>query len=112
VLPGAAGDDFASFAAGLNRVQALLGEHFAPAQDGSAWSSAPVGRALTWMRDAAGDAIAIGQSSWGPTGFAFVPSLAAAAALIDRAQSAGAVASALRISCVAVRNRGAVVVQR
>jgi beta-RFAP synthase len=112
VLPGAAGADFAAFAAGVNHVQALLGEHFAPAQDGSAWSSAAVGRVLTWMREAAGQGVAIGQSSWGPTGFAFVPSLAEATALIERAQAAGVVGTGLRINCVAGRNRGAVVTQR
>ena len=31
-LPGAAGAEFAPFAAGLTRMQQLLGAHFAPAQ--------------------------------------------------------------------------------
>jgi beta-ribofuranosylaminobenzene 5'-phosphate synthase len=59
-------------------VQQLLGDHFAPAQDGSAWTSAAVGRLMRWWGASAGDAAAIGQSSWGPTGFAIVPSAQAA----------------------------------
>jgi beta-ribofuranosylaminobenzene 5'-phosphate synthase len=58
VLPGAAGDDFAAFAAGLNRVQQLLGDHFAPAQDGSAWTSPAVGRLMSFWGPQAGEAAA------------------------------------------------------
>jgi len=112
VLPGAAADDFAAFAAGVNRMQALLGEHFAPAQAGSAWSSAHVARLMDWLRATAGEQIAIGQSSWGPTGFAIVPSAAVAQGLIERAQAAGVVAPGLRVSAVRGRNRGATVTLR
>ncbi|MEY2690075.1 MAG: beta-ribofuranosylaminobenzene 5-phosphate synthase MptG, partial [Pseudomonadota bacterium] len=82
VLAGAASDDFAGFAAGLNRVQQVLGDHFAPAQDGSAYTSPAVARLITWLAQrgrrstaaeppgAAVDQCAVGQSSWGPTGFA------------------------------------------
>lgn len=109
VLPGAAGDDFTAFAAGVNRVQRLLGEHFAPAQGGSRWSSASVGRLMAWLHDAAGEQVAIGQSSWGPTGFAIVASANAAQALVDSAIDAGVVAPELRLSVVRVRQRGALV---
>jgi beta-RFAP synthase len=111
VLPGAAGDDFAAFAPGLNRVQQLLGDHFAPAQDGSAWTSAAVGRLMRWWGASAGDAAAIGQSSWGPAGFAIVPSAAAAQGLIDVAQAAGVIDAALALRVVPARNRGAVVAE-
>src|SRR5687768_18056695 len=83
VLPGVASADFADFAAGVERIQQVLGEHFAPAQSGSAWSSPAVERAVQWLRSAAGAQIGTGQSSWGPTGFAFVPSAASAQALAD-----------------------------
>ena len=49
VLPGAATADFEPFAAGINRVQQLLGAHFAPAQGGSAFTSPAVGRLVTWF---------------------------------------------------------------
>jgi predicted sugar kinase len=112
VLPGVADGDFASFAAGINRMQELLGGHFAGAQSGSAWTSPAVGRLLQDMRAASDVDIAIGQSSWGPTGFAFVPSAAAARRLIDAAHAAGAVPGHLRLHCVTGRNRGAVITER
>ena len=108
VLPGVAGGEFAPFAAGVNRVQELLGAHFAPAQGGSAWTSASVGRLLQWVRGHAGDQAAVGQSSWGPTGFAIVPSGAAAQRLLDAARTAGMVDAALVLRTVAARNRGAI----
>ena len=109
VMAGAASDDFAAFAPGLNRVQQLLGDHFAPAQDGSAWTSAAVGRLMRWWGALAGDAAAIGQSSWGPTGFAIVPSAQAAQGLIDAARTAGVVDAALQIRVVGARRHGAAV---
>ncbi len=109
VLPGAASDEFAPFAAGVNRVQELLGAHFAPVQGGSAWTSTSVGRLLQWMRGHDGDQAAVGQSSWGPTGFAIVPSAAAAQRLLDDARRAGVIDPALVLRMVAARNRGATV---
>lgn len=107
VLPGAAGDDFAAFAAGLNRVQQLLGDHFAPAQAGSAWTSVAVGRLMRFWGEQGSETAALGQSSWGPTGFAIVPSVAAAQGLIDAARAAGATDAALELRVVTARMRGA-----
>ena len=109
VLPGAAGDDFTAFAAGVNRVQDVIGEHFAPAQGGSAWTSPAVGTLMRWLREQAGDAAAVGQSSWGPTGFAIVASAAAAQRLLAAAAAAGVVAPGLAVATVAARNRGAAI---
>jgi beta-RFAP synthase len=109
VLPGAALDDFAAFAPGLNRVQQLLGDHFAPAQGGSAWTSAAVGRLMRWWGEHAGEGAALGQSSWGPTGFAIVPSAGAAQGLLDAADAAGAIEAGLELRVVSARNRGALV---
>ena len=109
VLPGAARAEFAAFAQGVARIQELLGEHFAPAQGGGAWTSPAVGQALFWMRRAAGASIAIGQSSWGPTGFGFVPSRAAADELLDAARANGVLPPSLRADVVAPRNHGATI---
>jgi len=108
VLPGAATADHPLFAAGINALQARLGAHFAAAQGGSAWTSPAVARLLGWMRDSQGDQAAVGQSSWGPTGFAIVPSQAAAHTLLAAARSAGATDAALTVDIVAPRNHGAV----
>lgn len=110
VLPGAALDDFAAFAAGLNRVQQLLGDHFAPAQAGSAWTSAAVGRLMRFWGEQGRDVGALGQSSWGPTGFAIVPSAAVAQRLIEAARAAGVLDAALELQVVTARSRGAQVI--
>ncbi|MBN9509325.1 MAG: GHMP kinase [Alphaproteobacteria bacterium] len=68
VLPAAAEADLGAFGAALTAVQALLGAHFAAAQ-GGAFSSPRVGAAVA--RLGALGATGLGQSSWGPTGFAF-----------------------------------------
>jgi beta-ribofuranosylaminobenzene 5'-phosphate synthase len=105
VLPGAAGGEFAPFAAGVSRMQEVLGAHFAPAQDGRAFTSEAVGRLLRWI--AAHASAGIGQSSWGPAGFAFLPSEAQARTVLEQARAAGVVDPALDILVVAARNHGA-----
>ena len=105
VLPGAAGAEFAPFAAGVSRIQEVLGAHFAPAQDGRAFTSAAAGRLLQWMGRHAG--AGIGQSSWGPAAFALLPSEAEARRLLDYARAAGLVDPALQVLVVPARNHGA-----
>ena len=69
VLPGAAEVDLGAFGDGVARIQELLGDHFAPAQGGGRFTSEPVGSVAARLK--ALGAHGIGQSSWGPTGFAF-----------------------------------------
>lgn len=110
ILPGAADGQFAPFAAGITRLQQVLGAHFAPAQQGRAYTSAAVGQALQWLATEAGeDGAAIGQSSWGPTGFAIVPTPAAAETLLRAARAADVLAPELATHIVRGRNHGAVV---
>ena len=110
VLPGAADADFAPFADGVNELQRVLGEHFAPAQDGRAFTSAAVERLVRGIAavrlDGVSGGAAIGQSSWGPTGFAILPSESAAHAALEAARAQGLVDAALDIRIVAARNRG------
>jgi len=132
VLPGAAGAEFAPFASGINRIQQVLGEHFASAQGGSAFTSPAVGHLLEWIggtsrgRSGAGDdhrsghgapqvgesAAAIGQSSWGPTGFAILSSQAQAEAAVQAARAAMVVAPSLTLRIVSGRNSGASVIDQ
>jgi beta-ribofuranosylaminobenzene 5'-phosphate synthase len=107
VLPGAIDADFAAFAAGLNHMQALLGEHFAPAQPGGAYTSPAVGRLLGALAQVL--PAAVGQSSWGPTGFAVVPTADGLDAWLARARSEGLADPALELRLVQPRGRGAVV---
>lgn len=107
VLPGAASGDFAAFAAGVSRLQQLVGGHFAPAQGGGLFASAAVAAVCNWL---AGQTVcATGQSSWGPTGFAVLPSQAAAEALRAAAQAAGVVASGLQLEVVEPLDHGALI---
>ena len=113
VLPGAAGADFVPFAAGITRMQQVLGEHFAPAQGGRAFASKAVGRLFEWLgQHQAAHGAALGQSSWGPTGFAIFPSQAAAQAAVDALRAAGRVAPSLVLRVVPARNTGATLADR
>lgn len=109
VLPGAACAEFAPFAAGVTRLQQQLGAYFAPAQGGEPYTSPAVGRLVRWIGDAAGGAsgAAIGQSSWGPTGFAILPSQPQAEALVDAARAARMIPAHLAVQIVRGRNHGA-----
>ncbi|WP_310732308.1 beta-ribofuranosylaminobenzene 5'-phosphate synthase family protein [Ideonella sp. A 288] len=123
VLPGAASGEFAPFASGITRIQRVLGEHFAPAQGGGVFTSPAVGRLIEWLASAAplhavgtlhddDAAVAIGQSSWGPTGFAIVASQDRADALVRAAHAAQMVAPHLTIDIVSARRTGASIIDR
>jgi beta-RFAP synthase len=104
LLPAVAEHDLASFGAALTEIQEIVGGHFAAAQGGSAWTSPKVGRLLARLAEAG--AVGIGQSSWGPTGFAFVASSAIADGLYQSLEEA-AKRDGLEILIVAGRNTGA-----
>jgi beta-ribofuranosylaminobenzene 5'-phosphate synthase len=71
-LPGLAEQDIVSFGSAIKELQSRLGSYFARAQGGAGFTSPAVAEVLAAL-DAAG-AHGIGQSSWGPTGFAFASS--------------------------------------
>jgi beta-ribofuranosylaminobenzene 5'-phosphate synthase len=106
-LPGLAEHDIVSFGAAIKELQARLGDYFARAQGGSAFMSPAVAGVLAGL-DAAG-AQGIGQSSWGPTGFAFAPSLEEAERLAKLARE-HPVAGGLDIRICSGLNRGAAIV--
>ncbi|WP_280151532.1 beta-ribofuranosylaminobenzene 5'-phosphate synthase family protein [Piscinibacter sp. XHJ-5] len=107
LLPGAAGAEFAPFAIGLTRMQRLLGQHFAPAQQGRCFTSPAVARLIEWIASHAPSAV--GQSSWGPTGFAILPSAQEAEVIVAAARLAGVVEAGLTLKVVAARNHGATI---
>jgi len=106
-LPGLAEHDIVSFGGAIKELQARLGDYFAQAQGGSAFTSSAVAEVLAAL-DAAG-AHGIGQSSWGPTGFAFAPSPEEAERLANRARE-HPVAGGLDIRICSGLNRGAAIV--
>jgi beta-ribofuranosylaminobenzene 5'-phosphate synthase len=81
-LPALADCDIAAFGSAIKELQGWLGDYFAPIQGGSRFSSPDVAAALDLLESEG--ALGIGQSSWGPTGFAFVPSAEVADRLLAR----------------------------
>jgi beta-ribofuranosylaminobenzene 5'-phosphate synthase len=102
ILPGAAEADFAAFGEGVALVQEIVGDHFAPVQGGGRFTSAAVAKVAE--RLAADGAGGIGQSSWGPTGFAFAPDQDCAEFLARRA---GPEDETVKIKICEARDHGA-----
>lgn len=99
VMPALVGHDFAAFGFSIAAIQRLVGEHFAPAQ-GGVFTSRRVAGVIAQL-EAVG-ASGVGQSSWGPTAFAFAPSEEAAQRFVAAVEPDG---TELRI--VQGRNHGA-----
>jgi beta-RFAP synthase len=72
MLPAVVEEDIANFGSAITEIQSCVGGYFAPAQGGSSFTSPDVEAVLAAL-DGEG-AVGIGQSSWGPTGFAFAAS--------------------------------------
>jgi len=70
-LPALAEADLASFGQAITDLQNAIGDYFAAAQGGR-YTSPSVAAALGLL--SAGGVACIGQSSWGPTGFAILSS--------------------------------------
>lgn len=104
VLPSLVERDFARFSAGIGAIQRIVGDHFAPAQGGR-FSSQAVAEVLAWL--GARSTEGVGQSSWGPTGFAVVESETQAHALMREAQACWGVDSGLRFAVLSGQNTGA-----
>jgi beta-ribofuranosylaminobenzene 5'-phosphate synthase len=103
ILPGAAEADFEAFGDGVSRIQEILGDHFGPVQGGGRFISMPVSKVAARLK--ALGAHGIGQSSWGPTGFAFASDPDHAQFLARRACAEGELGVQIRI-CSA-RDHGA-----
>jgi beta-RFAP synthase len=106
ILPGAAEHHFAPFAEGLTDMQQTIGEYFASAQ-GGVFASPDVERVLRAV--AAERTAGIGQTSWGPTGFAILPSAPDADSALATAREAARAMPHIECTVVAARNSGAVI---
>jgi predicted sugar kinase len=83
-LPALLDRDIVGFGQAIGALQKLVGDYFAPAQGGR-FTSPAVAEALEWLEQ---EGIAgIGQSSWGPTGFAVFASETQARNLLKAAQA-------------------------
>jgi beta-RFAP synthase len=105
VLPGVAERDLDAFGEGVAGIQAILGDHFAPAQGGGRFTSRAVGRVAERLR--ADGARGVGQSSWGPTAFAFAADQGEAEFLASRAREAAG--AGVSVTICAACNHGALI---
>ena len=103
ILPAVADRDVEAFGAGVAELQRVVGDHFASAQGGR-FTSPSVTKVLTAceQRGVAG----IGQSSWGPTGFAIIGSEGEARRLVAALKADG-LPPGIHLDIVRGRNQGA-----
>lgn len=105
-LPALVECDIDAFGAAVSRIQEIVGDYFAPEQGGRRYTSANVERLMARLRSEG--ATGVGQTSWGPTGFAFVESDAIAKRIVahveDEARTLG-----LSLSIHKGCNRGATI---
>ena len=103
-LPGVVQADLDTFGDAVGRIQARVGDHFADVQGGR-YASPGVSRVLEWLGSRG--LKAVGQSSWGPTGFAVCPSDATAKQLKAEARARFGREFGLDFTVTCARNHGA-----
>jgi beta-ribofuranosylaminobenzene 5'-phosphate synthase len=79
-LPAIAEENLPLFGDVITQLQDSVGQHFAPVQ-GGVFTSPEVAAAMIWLQQQG--AVAIGQTSWGPTGFCAVDNPQWAANLLN-----------------------------
>jgi beta-ribofuranosylaminobenzene 5'-phosphate synthase len=103
LMPALVEEDFGSFSSAIGEIQRSVGDYFAAAQGGR-FASAAVARALGWLEAKGIDGL--GQTSWGPTGFAVVDSEVRAQALLREARERFSAHTELAFCVARARNRG------
>ena len=106
VLPAIAEQDLKRFGQGIGEIQRIVGDYFAPIQGGR-FTSPAVREALEWIQDRG--VPCIGQSSWGPTGFAIVDGDTRAYSLLKDLERSFGGALPLRFQVVSARNQGHII---
>lgn len=102
-LPAVAENDIANFGAVITQLQRSVGEHFASAQ-GGIFTSPEVAMAMAWLAEQG--AVAIGQTSWGPTGFCVVDGVDLAETIVQDATKKFAHVDTLSFIMASARNSG------
>ncbi|MFG1417717.1 beta-ribofuranosylaminobenzene 5'-phosphate synthase family protein [Xanthobacter sp. V0B-10] len=104
-LPALAEGDALVFGSAIGEWQRALGDHYAAAQGGGRFCSPHVAEAISFVESQG--VPGIGQSSWGPTGFAVVGNAAQAEDLLQALRRRFASSTNLSFDCVAGNNLGA-----
>ncbi len=105
ILPGVLENNIREFGMGVREIQQRVGDYFAPAQGGR-YTSEAVAEVIEYLigKDIPG----VGQSSWGPTGFAFFDSDVAAHSMLRELQTQFTHLPQLGFKVVQGNNDGAV----
>ena len=104
MLPAMQRSDLLAFGMQMQELQAYNGDYFAPIQGGR-YASRSVEEVLAWLKN--NGAPCVGQSSWGPTGFAILESQQQASSLHTQAELAFANKSNISFKIVRGKNTGA-----
>ncbi|MBM4228084.1 MAG: hypothetical protein FJ164_10100 [Gammaproteobacteria bacterium] len=108
LMPALAEGDFPAFSAAIDEIQTRVGDYFAPCQGGRRHASPAVAAALESVRARFG-LRGLGQTSWGPTGFVFVPDTETADAVVAHLETTGGSTARLRCQVVTGCNHGAII---
>ncbi|WP_367154732.1 beta-ribofuranosylaminobenzene 5'-phosphate synthase family protein [Methylomonas sp. HYX-M1] len=106
-MPAIAERNLTAFGEVITELQNSVGRHFAPVQ-GGVFASREVAQTMAWLQ--AQGAVAIGQTSWGPTGFCALPDPQRAAHLLSELQRHFA-SHYLEFQVVSARNSGADIIR-
>ncbi|MFZ2312789.1 MAG: beta-ribofuranosylaminobenzene 5'-phosphate synthase family protein [Methylobacter sp.] len=102
-LPAVAENDIIKFGDVITQLQRSVGEHFSSAQ-GGVFTSPEVAQAMKWFEQQG--AVAIGQTSWGPTGFCAIAGVELAESLARQARVEFAHFEQLSFVVASARNSG------
>lgn len=109
ILPAVSEQNMEVFSKGICRLQRCMGDFFAYAQGGR-YTSRTVGEVIGYIESLGIEGV--GQSSWGPMGFAFVDSEIQAHTLLRDLQARFRDNKDLQFKIVSGRNTGAVIQQQ
>jgi len=102
-LPAVAENDIIQFGDVISQLQRSVGEHFSSAQ-GGVFTSPEVAAAMQWLEQQG--AVAIGQTSWGPTGFCAIDGAQLAESITGQARLEFAHFDNLSFVVASARNSG------
>ena len=105
MMPALQHPDLLAFGAYMADLQAYNGDYFAPIQGGR-YASNDVANALFWLQQ--NGVACVGQSSWGPTGFAIVESEERANIMLKQLQQQFSGVNNISFQMVRGKNSGAV----
>lgn len=103
ILPGIVEQDVTQFGLGVREIQQTIGDYFAPAQGGR-YTSEAVAQVIEHLISK--NVPGVGQSSWGPTGFAFFDSETAAHVMLRELQARFSSLEQLQFKVISANNVG------